>query len=147
MARSSITRLESDTAFGTRNRNEECRAVGQVILATRPYPVHLTLGQGPAGSDFGLQDHGTAFVDALEQRPPSFGSLALLSDKDRMPISRRNLERLLALMTLDELAMNRLDEGFRVSSVRIIQVTEFVPNVKAQNRNIVLQTIYNTQLT
>jgi hypothetical protein len=42
-----------------------------VLLATRPYQVHLELNRDT--NDAGLSDEGTAFVDALENRQSSFG--------------------------------------------------------------------------
>ena len=52
-----------------------------ITFATRPYPVHLSTSNA-----FALQDGGTAFVDALENRQTSFGALDFLGGG--MPLSR-----------------------------------------------------------
>ncbi len=72
-----------------------------VILATRPYPLQLTLFRksGNAWGAFGWEDQGTAFVDALERRQSSFGSLLVEGD----PFSAANFRRLLNVDKFDKL--------------------------------------------
>lgn len=54
------------------------RAELSAVLATRSYPLKLTLTKSDAeGGGFVLEDNGTAFVDALEKRQSSFGSLSI----------------------------------------------------------------------
>ncbi len=70
-----------------------------VILATRPFSVKLKLSDSPLSvmeSRFRFRDKGAAFVNALEKRNSSFGSLALsfLNTTD-IPFSVPNMERLL----------------------------------------------------
>ena len=62
-------------------------------LATRPYPLNLEL----CGRKFAFLDNGTAFVDALEKRKFSFGSLLIHCGEDRMCLSSASLQRLLKL--------------------------------------------------
>jgi hypothetical protein len=58
---------------------------------------------------FASEDDGTIFLDALENRHTSFGSLSLHFDKDLCPLSRANLERLFRLETIDEIDMCHLN--------------------------------------
>lgn len=69
-----------------------------VILATRPYPLKLTLCSDPLEhqDEFQFEDDGTAFVDALERRQSPFGSLCLNFD-GQTNRTDLNLERLLNL--------------------------------------------------
>ena len=62
-----------------------------VILATRPYPMNLELTKKGRGG-FEFNDNGTAFVDALEKRHSSFGSLCMT---DPRKFSIANMKRLL----------------------------------------------------
>ncbi|GAX20794.1 hypothetical protein FisN_7Hu106 [Fistulifera solaris] len=70
-----------------------------VVLATRPYPIELDLGEiAAAHSGIEFSDLGTAFVEALETRQSSFGSLSLIDREEyEMPFSVANLKRLLRL--------------------------------------------------
>jgi hypothetical protein len=63
------------------------------IMATRPYPLDLML----VGHDFAFLDQGTAFVEGLENRESSFGSLFIYCGEMEESISSSNLERLLKL--------------------------------------------------
>ncbi|GAX16382.1 hypothetical protein FisN_10Hh400 [Fistulifera solaris] len=81
-----------------------------VILATRPFPLNLTLAQSEETTDgWAFQDGGTAFIDALEQRTTSFGSLAINFPQNLLPFSRNNLIRLFQLDVLDKLTLCALD--------------------------------------
>ena len=73
-----------------------------VILATRPYPLNISL------SGVQLKDQGTAFVDALEKRQqPSFGSF--VTGYPKPPFSSSNITRLFKLdITFNMLEMHRL---------------------------------------
>ncbi|GAX17693.1 hypothetical protein FisN_10Lu413 [Fistulifera solaris] len=77
-----------------------------VILATRPYPLDWELPM----KHFRFEDDGTAFVDALEKRRSSFGSLCINCHKDDIHFTRSNLERLLNLDVLQKLKLNYLEE-------------------------------------
>jgi hypothetical protein len=76
-----------------------------VDLATRPYPLNLKLRYSGPSRGFLFEDGGTAFVDALEKRQSSFGSLSIAAsfddpvahDTDKMPVSRANLKRILEI--------------------------------------------------
>jgi hypothetical protein len=70
-----------------------------LVFATRPYPLYLKIHYSPnKRGNFFFQDDGTAFVEALEQRESSFGTLALVfSKKEEVPFSNENLKRLLTL--------------------------------------------------
>jgi hypothetical protein len=59
---------------------------------------------------FAFEDDGTSFLDALENRHTSFGSLRLRFDADLCPLNQVNLERLLQLETLDQLELCQLNE-------------------------------------
>jgi hypothetical protein len=82
-----------------------------VILATRPFPLNLTLAQSEeTNRGWVFQDGGTAFIDALEQRATSFGFLTINFPRNLMPFSRNNLIRLFQLdVVLDKLTMCALD--------------------------------------
>jgi hypothetical protein len=74
-----------------------------VILASRPYPLDLRLmGHGVA-----FLDDGKAFVDALENRVSTFGSLDLFQSRNRMCLSSANLRRLSNLEKLKIVSYNR----------------------------------------
>jgi hypothetical protein len=79
-------------------------------LATRPYPINLkfvTLREkkltfADGRRNFAFKDDGRAFVEALEKRQSSFGSLSLsydrnTCDKGEMPVAHEYLERILKL--------------------------------------------------
>jgi hypothetical protein len=79
------------------------------VLASRLYSFHLVLG----GKHFAFTDGGTAFVQTLEQRTSSFGSLELRCFPGFSPFSRMNLQRLLGLSNIfEKLTVNCLDEEF-----------------------------------
>ena len=83
-------------------------AAQSVVLATRPYPFKITVASTPRGT-FAFTDGGKAFVDALQTRKSSFGSLRM-DFPDRMPLSHANLQRLFELEdTFDELDVWRLN--------------------------------------
>ncbi len=86
-------------------------AAQTVILATRPYPLDLTLHFMSEG--FNLEDGDTAFVNALETRTTSFGSLTCNSYyRQQLPMTRENLIRRFQLdETLDKLGLSFLDGG------------------------------------
>jgi hypothetical protein len=69
-----------------------------VILATRPQPVNLHFVKNhKCNEGFRFTDEGTAFINALEDRKSSFGSLSISYDTDTTPLSSTNFERLLQL--------------------------------------------------
>lgn len=53
-----------------------------------------------------FEDGGTAFVDALQKRKSSFGSLTLV---DSLPLNDDNLKRLLQVDTIDHLDLTSLN--------------------------------------
>ena len=63
------------------------------VLASRPYALNLKL----VGHNFAFLDYGAAFVDALEKRESSFGSLFMFCGGNRVCLSSANLQRLLKL--------------------------------------------------
>lgn len=81
-----------DFVFSTRGWSPE----QSTILATRSNPVTLHLIRTYM-SHFAFEDEGTAFVDALESRTTSFGSLYIPYGPKGAPFSRSNLKRLLQL--------------------------------------------------
>lgn len=81
-----------------------------LIFATRPYPLKLKLTESlGAKSCFRFKDEGNAFVDALETRQSSFGSLCIDFDLDEMPFSPINLLRIFRLETIDKLSCSILE--------------------------------------
>ena len=84
-----------------------------MTLATRPYPLNLTLARSSFGngSGFRFQDGGTAFVNGLEERQSSFGSLvvAFSCETRDMPFLRENVKRLSEVCTFQKLNMGILD--------------------------------------
>ncbi|GAX21197.1 hypothetical protein FisN_26Lh153 [Fistulifera solaris] len=88
-------------------------------LVTRPYPIHLkfvtlhgsrkvALADGRRVCAF--KDGGRAFVEALEQRQSSFGSLFITydrnaCDKGEMPVAHEYLERILKLDIFESFAV------------------------------------------
>lgn len=94
-----------------------------LILATRSYPLTLSLTYSERKGDLFFEDGGTVFVDALEKRQSSFGSLHIAAemevdafdgrsaDTDKMPVSRPNRERILKLAEkFEKLGFSPLDE-------------------------------------
>ncbi len=83
-----------------------------VVLATRPYPIDLILGEEESGDGcFQFQDEGAAFVDALVQREASFGSLSLRFDEHWVAIGYRSLRRLFGSEThFEKLELCKLDD-------------------------------------
>ena len=84
-----------------------------VVLATRPYPLDLTLYKYFMDRDkFAFQDEGTAFVDALEKRRSSFGALELIWDSGsgEIPFSSDNQRRLFTLEVFETLKLRSLDK-------------------------------------
>ncbi len=94
----------------TRNYYVESGALSaeqSVILASRPYPLHLTLGASRLGRDncFRFSDGGTAFLDALEKREFCFGQFATefqMEKESVLPFSRANINRLFTLTNMFE---------------------------------------------
>lgn len=81
-----------------------------VILATRPYPLHLTFsGRYDGGAKFTFKDGGAAFVNALAKRQSSFGSFSINFNMGEVPFSDANLARLLQLEVFEELFSYCLD--------------------------------------
>ncbi len=78
-------------------------------LATRPYPLHLSLNLKEFHCSF--QDGGTAFVTALEERTVPFGSLSLTFGNHVEPpcIRHANLLRLFHLDTFEKLHVSNPD--------------------------------------
>lgn len=69
-----------------------------VALASCSSPLQLRLSTTSMRiGGFSFQDKGTAFVDALEQRQTSFGSLYVDFEPNDVPFSTENLERLVKL--------------------------------------------------
>ena len=68
-----------------------------IILATRSYPLELELTTSYVRGGVSFVDQGSSFVDALESRQSSFGSLCFDSTINPMPFSSSNLKRLLQL--------------------------------------------------
>jgi hypothetical protein len=68
------------------------------VLATRSYSLDLLF----VGHDFAFLDGGTAFVEALEHRESTFGSLFIYCGEMEDSISSNNLERLLNLENMFE---------------------------------------------
>ena len=66
-------------------------AAQSTVLATRPHPIHVTF------SECTFKNKGATFVNALENRQSSFGSLTLV---DCAVIHDDHLERLLQLDNL-----------------------------------------------
>ena len=75
-----------------------------VILATRPSRINLKFAHGVK-----IEDDGKAFVEALEQRKSSFGSLCVECYTNEAPFSRDNFRRLLSLQVLDNLTIGSLE--------------------------------------
>ena len=76
-----------------------------VLFATRSYPLNLVLF-----SDFAFRDNRKAFVDALEKREATFGSLCIKSDSEEIPFGRDSLARLYKIETLGELSICYIDD-------------------------------------
>ena len=75
---------------------------------------------------FGFTDEGTAFVDALEKRQSTFGSLEIACHKASMPLSRSNMIRVLRL--------DNIIETLTVSSMdKDLLFLPFLAKVKALN--------------
>ncbi|GAX17710.1 hypothetical protein FisN_10Lu428 [Fistulifera solaris] len=79
------------------------------ILATRPFPLKLTINYEHMYMSEEDKDDGTIFIDALEQRQSTFGSLLLdvdtLHSNGFFSISSINLDRLAKLTIFDKLAV------------------------------------------
>lgn len=86
-----------------------------LVLASRPYPLHLTLTRSSFGdgSGFRFKDGGTAFVNGLEERKSSFGSLIVdfSCETGDMPFLRVNVKRLSDVCTFQKLNMGILDRN------------------------------------
>ena len=67
---------------------------------------HFARGKG----SFAFDDDGTAFVDALERRTSSFGSLYMDFSTEEVPFSCANLERLFKLEVFDKLTISNLQK-------------------------------------
>ena len=72
-----------------------------ITLATRPHLIQLAL------CECEFEDEGTAFVDALERRTSSFGSLAI---KGSTTLSLTNVKRLLQVDTVEILGLPYMDD-------------------------------------
>lgn len=71
-----------------------------LILATRPYCMNLRLGKVTSlGS---VKDDGTDFLNALEKRLSSFGSLEIICQPNCLPFIGVRLERLVQLQWIFE---------------------------------------------
>jgi hypothetical protein len=81
-------------------------AENSAILATRPCPLNLKISL----HHFAFSDDGTAFVDALEKRTSSFGTLILQLDTDGWPFDHTNINRLLRLNVFEKLAFCSLND-------------------------------------
>jgi hypothetical protein len=92
-----------EAAQHVRFQNLQLSAQQSITLATRPHPVHLTF------SNCELEDEGTAFVDYLEKRTQSFGTLRFINITG---LNHDNLQRLLQLEMIERLCIHCLeDEG------------------------------------
>lgn len=98
-----------------------------VLFANRPGLLNVRWTSSPM--DLSFEDHCTAFVNALEQRQSSFGSLGLtFDDPDELPLSDENLRKLLQLdqvfqrLTLFRLPpeMNQLPLSARVQTLEYL---------------------------
>ncbi|GAX16087.1 hypothetical protein FisN_20Hu236 [Fistulifera solaris] len=69
-----------------------------VVLASRPYPLKLTLGKA-----FAFKDGGIKFVDVLQTRNSSFGSFCVDFEDQGSPLDNYNLKRLLKLDVFETL--------------------------------------------
>ncbi len=80
-----------------------------VVLASRPYPINLSISKSHRNNDsFRFKDGGSAFVDALQRRQSSFGTLAIT---ETMPFSRTSLEQLSSgRQTIETLSIGFLQE-------------------------------------
>ncbi len=80
-----------------------------IVLATRPYPIKLSVSKSRrSNNSFRFQDGGSSFVDALQRRQSSFGTLEIA---ETMPFSRTGLEQLSSgRQTIDELGIGFLQD-------------------------------------
>ena len=77
-----------------------------VILATRPYALHLLLyNDSRSPGNFRFNDEGTAFLGALQSRQFSFGSIDLIGE----PLSTANIQRLMNLDVFEKIGWSALD--------------------------------------
>ncbi len=104
--------------------DEQC-----VAFVTRPYPVDLTIGGA-----FQSKNDETAFVNALEQRTSSFGTLRIdYEDSNQLPFRVNHLQRLLQCNVFEQLNLSEIPKevallpfsakvnalGYTISSTRI----------------------------
>lgn len=79
-----------------------------VILATRPYPLNVTLVEKfHQMGGFRFQDEGSAFVDALQSRQKSFGSLEISG----CHLNPANVRRLCGFATFETLNIRNFKDG------------------------------------
>ncbi len=82
-------------------------AAQSVVLGTWSHPYTLKIE-----NTFSLDDGGTAFMDALEARTSSFGSLDFAYYNIERFVNDDNLERLLKLEILEKLSLYILEEEY-----------------------------------
>jgi hypothetical protein len=82
-------------------------AAQSTVLATRNYPMNLAL-YFDNKSPFGFEDDGTEFLNSLEKRQSSFGSLSMYWDEryHEMSFSTDNQRRLCNLEVIDTLRLD-----------------------------------------
>ncbi|GAX14189.1 hypothetical protein FisN_20Hu188 [Fistulifera solaris] len=73
------------------------------VFASRPYPLHLTLGPW-----LSFKDKGKMFVKILKERKSSFGSLGIDFDYLGGPLSYSNVKRIVELDFFEELRTSNL---------------------------------------
>ncbi|GAX27810.1 hypothetical protein FisN_13Hu083 [Fistulifera solaris] len=87
-------------------RNLTLSALQCSLLATRPHPLHVTF------QDCEFEGCGWAFVEALEKRTSSFGSLTF---KGHIDLASDELERLFQVNCIEHLNLPCLDYNGKVS--------------------------------
>lgn len=110
-----------------------------VVMANRSGAyLHLRLSSSPrkSGSGVSFQDHKVMpFVQALQQRQSSFGSLAFMFERFPLPMSDDNILQLLQLEhVFDEITLVRLPEecfllpfSAKVNSMEYFIKVQFLP--------------------
>lgn len=99
--------LDANPTQNFRFRAGKWNAEKSLILANRPYPLKLTLS---TRDNIAFTDGGTAFVEALEKRQSSFGSLNLDFYPEQMAFNCDSLARLLKLEIFEALTVSTVDE-------------------------------------
>ncbi len=111
-------------------RTGKWTAEQSAVLASRPYPLNLTLGKW-----LSFEDGGNQFVEVLKERETSFGSLGVDYSGDG-PLCGPNLESLVKLDVIEALRTSNLhEERFHLpfsANVKAlhctVEVAEVMPN-------------------